>query len=191
MEIPVTAGRKRKTNNQDLKRTAARDELWPGSAGWFWDPGHNDVKGFATMSRLMPWILLLIRDLAGKGINPSGAYLDLWCRDFGQGLVEIKDEEECAFAAGYRGQRGVRTWREHMQRLVELHFIKVEAKGNREFAFVLLLDPLAVARWYKDQGKTPPGWWTSFSDRAREISAVIPPALDPASTSAPASVVIL
>ena len=119
------------------------------------------------------------------GINPGGAYLDLWCRDFGQSLIEIRDEEDHAYAAGYRGQRGVRTWRDHMKKIESLHFIKIEAKGSRAFAYVLLLDPLAVARWYNDQNKTPPGWWRAFSDRAREIGATIPPALDPATTSTP------
>jgi hypothetical protein len=171
----------RKKNTADRKREVARNELWPGSAACIWDPTDTESTiGFATMPRLMPWIMVLIRELAGKGINPTGAYLELWCRDWGQGIISITDEQEHAYASGYRGQRGLRTWREHMQKLADLHFIRIVGKGSRAIAHVLLLNPLAVAHWYHTEGLTPPGWWAAFRDRAREIKATIPPPLDPA-----------
>ena len=144
-----------------------------------WNPGSNEVKGFATISRLMPWIMVLIRHLSPKGKDPSGVYWELWCRDFGQALIEINDEEEHAFAAGYTSNRALRTWKDHIRLLAEMHFIRFDGVGNREIGNVLLINPLAVARWYHQEKKTPKGWWSSFSRRAAAIKATIPDALSP------------
>ena len=169
----------RKFNKADQRRLDSREEIWPGSEAFVWNPGSDDVKGFSTVSRLMPWITALIRELAGKGKDPTGVYWELWCRDFGQSIIEIKDEEEHAFAAGYLSNRALRTWREHIRLLQELKFIRIEACGNREIGYVLLIDPLAVAYWYHTQKQTPPGWWMSFSQRAKDIGATISSAYSP------------
>ena len=105
--------------------------------------------------RLLPWIMVLIRHLAGKGKDPTGIYWELWCRDMGQGIIQINDEQECAYASGYTSSRALRTWREHVQLLVDLHFLKVERNGNREVGYVLLLNPLKIARWYHERNKAP------------------------------------
>lgn len=173
----------RKKNQADQRREQQRNDLWPGSEDWIWDPSDTaNVIGFATVSRLIPWITALIRHLAGRGKDPTGVYLELWCRDWGQGIITISDELDCAFASGYTSTRALRTWREHVQLLVDLHFIKTERCGNREVGHVLLLNPLAVAHWYHKQGKTPEGWWASFTQRAREIKATIPEPLAPPQT---------
>ena len=164
----------RKLTNADRRREATREEIWPGSSNVVWNPGDDDVKGVATVSRLMPWIAALIRHLADKGKDPTGVYWELWCRDFGQSIVEIKDEEEHAFAAGYTSNRALRTWREHVHLLSDLGFVLIEAVGNREIGYVLLVDPLALARSFHEQKRTPPGWWNSFSKRAKDIGAIIP-----------------
>ena len=91
------------------------------------------------------------------------------------GLIEISDEQESrAFASGYASTRAVRTWREHMQKLVEMGFILAQPTGNREYGHVLLLNPLAVCHRLKIEGKLPEGWWAAFAARAAEIDAVIP-----------------
>ena len=180
-----SAGRQK--NKADQKREEQRNEIWPDSAAWIWDPSDADVKGFATMSRLMPWIAVLIRHLAGKGKDPTGIYWELWCRDMGQGIIQINDEQECAFASGYSSSRALRTWREHVQLLVNLHFLKVERNGNREVGFVLLMNPLAVVHWHHLHSKLPDGWWTSFNQRAREIKAKIPSPLGPMTPPKPSS----
>jgi hypothetical protein len=168
----------------DRRREDQRNDLWPGSSDWIWDiHDEENSVGFATISRLMPWITVLIRHLAGKGKDPSGIYWELWCRDMGQGIIQINDEQECAFASGYASQRALRTWREHVQLLVDLHFLKVERNGNREVGYVLLMNPITVSRWYHEQNKTPEGWWISFSTRAREIKADISRSLDPRTTA--------
>jgi hypothetical protein len=174
----------RNKNKKDQKREEQRNELWPGSAEWIWDLfDEESTVGFATIPRLMPWIMVLIRHLAGRGKDPTSVYWELWCRDMGQGIIQINDEQECAYASGYVSSRALRTWKDHVHLLVNLHFLKIERNGNREVGYVLLMNPLAVARWYHEQNIAPEGWWTSFTQRAREIGAPMPSALMPASTA--------
>ena len=116
----------RTKNSADRKREEQRDRvLSPGSADWIWDPSDKENVGFATMSRLLPWIMVLIRHLAGKGKDPTGIYWELWCRDMGQGIIQINDEQECAYASGYASSRALRTMAGTRTRsLVHLHFLK-------------------------------------------------------------------
>ena len=151
-----------------------------------WTINDKAVVGFATVSRLMPWICTLIRELSGgRAGDPSSVYLELWCKDWGQGIISIQDEQECAFAAGYSGNRAVRTWKERMFKLVETGFILARQEGNREYGQVLLLNPLAVCAELHDKGSVPDEWWTSFVRRAGEIKASIPAA--PFSPARPAA----
>lgn len=164
--------RTRKT--PDEKRSELREAIWPGSLKWAWDRHASD--GFITIPRLLPWILHLLKHLASgsKTGDPSPAYVELWSRSFDGGLVTIKDEEECAFAAGYASNRAYRTWKDHILTLVDLGFILTSRDGLREFGQVLLLNPLAVAVQLNDEKKTPDGWWPSFFRRANEIGADLP-----------------
>jgi hypothetical protein len=158
----------------EQKRTELREALWPDSTNWTWC--RHGEKGFSTIPRLLPWVIHAIKHLSkgGKTGDPSPAYVELWCRSFDYGFVQIKNEEECAFAAGYTGNRAHRTWSDHMMKLVDLGFILARRDGNRDFGYVLLLDPLAVAAALNAQKKLPDEWWTSFMGRANEISAAIP-----------------
>lgn len=158
----------------DQKRDELRERLWPDSEKWTWC--RKDEKGFITIPRLLPWVTHALKYLAkgSKTGDPSSAYLELWCRSFDYGLVTIKDEEECAFAAGYSGNRAHRTWSAHMTKLVDLGVILARKEGIREFGQVLLLNPLAVAAGWHANGKLPEGWWTSFAARAGDIGASIP-----------------
>jgi hypothetical protein len=180
---------RRRRNDADRKREALRDNLWPGSAEWIWDPNDAETVGFATIPRLIPLILHLLKELSGgRSGDPSTVYLELWCRDFGQGIITVTDEQECAFAAGYDGNRAVRTWKERMYALVELGFILAKQEGNREYGQVLLLNPLAVAAWLRGEGRVSDEWWTAFVRRANDIGAKIPanPALPkPRAAAAP------
>lgn len=167
------AGRK----SPDEKRFETREQLWPGSGYWIWEPGSRENVGFARIPRLMPLIMSLIRQLTPrKQGDPSLVYHELWCRDFGQGLITVTDVEEHAFAAGYKSKRAVRTWRTHMQTLVDLGFIRTKQVGNREFGHVLLLHPLAVCAKLRDEKKVTDEWWLMFTKRANDIGATIPPA---------------
>jgi hypothetical protein len=189
----------RKETTGDRKRKKLRDQFWPGSAAWIWDmQDQENVVGFATMTRLMPWVLALIKELASrrkkegkaKCGDPSTSYVELWCRDFGQGLIRITEPDQCAFAAGYDGPRGVRSWEENMQMLVDLGFILAKREGMREYGQVLLLNPLGVCARLHQEGRVSEEWWTSFSARAADIGAMIPePLILPKKPSAPRSAV--
>jgi hypothetical protein len=61
-----------------------------------------------------------------------------------------------------------------MLRLVELGFILHKREGLREYAHVLLLNPLAVCAQLNAEGRGPEKWWTAFVRRANEIGATIP-----------------
>ena len=160
------------------KREEIREAVWPGSAELTWNRKTSD--GFATIPRLLPWITHLLKHLAtgSKTGDPSSAYIELWARSFDEGIVTIKHEEECAFAAGYSSNRGERTWSEHMAKLIDLGFILAHQEGHHEFGLVLLLNPIAVAVKLHRENKTPDGWWASFVRRAQEIGAELPPPLE-------------
>jgi hypothetical protein len=166
---------RRRANAADRRRRELRDQVWPGSSKWIWDLNDSQTVGFATLPRLLPWVLHLIKILVDgdKGGDPSPAYLELWCRDFGQGIISIADEEKCAYASGYHSTRARRTWRAHMLRLAELGFIKVKPDGNREYGLVLLLDPLRVCARLRKEKKVPDEWWVAFISRANEVGARI------------------
>jgi hypothetical protein len=102
----------------------------------------------------------------------------------GQGIISITDEAQCAYASGYSSSRALRTWRAHMLRLVELGFVLCKQEGLREYAHVLLLDPLAVCARLRQEGRVPDEWWTAFEGRANDIGATIPPPLDLTAASA-------
>src|SRR4051812_31213796 len=80
--VAMLKGRvRRKVNSADRRRRDLRERLWPGSAALIWDLNDVDgVVGFATVPRLLPLVLHLIKQLAGgeKGGDPSPVYLDLW-----------------------------------------------------------------------------------------------------------------
>ena len=150
----------RKQSVQDRNRRLLRSKLWPGLRSWIWDLRDDEVKGFATLPRLLPLVCHLLKVLSsGNAANatgdPSPVYYDLWCRDFGQAIVTVRDEQECAYASGYNSTRAVRTWRAHMLQLVELGFILAKQDGLREYAHVLLLDPLAVCARLHEEKKVP------------------------------------
>lgn len=176
--LGATMGR-RKENDADRRRENLRDRLWPGSRNWIWTINDKSVVGFATMSRLMPLICVLIRELSGgRAGDPSSVYLELWCRDRGQSIIDDIREQDCAFASGYSGNRAVRTWKERMFKLVELGFIMVRQKGIQEFGQVLLVNPLAVCAKLHAENRVPDEWWAAFEARASEIKAEIPRPID-------------
>lgn len=122
--------------------------------------------------------MILVRDVAkkrGKRFgDPSLVYLDLWSRCFDEGVVVIRDEAECAFAAGYTGTRATRSWNERVHVLQELGFIETKRAHNREFAQILILNPIQVAARLHEEGEVDEAWWNAFLSRAEEIGAVIP-----------------
>jgi hypothetical protein len=164
-------GRKKSVLSQ--RREELRERLWPGSRDDIWH--RHDHKGFGTIPRLLPLALYLIKRLSKKG-NPADVYLQLWARNFDEGLIEVTDEATLAFEAGYDSTRAVRTWRDHVLKLEQLGFIKYKPSGIKPIGFILLLNPLEVcARLKRTRSKAvSEEWWSAFLKRAHEIGAVIP-----------------
>jgi hypothetical protein len=136
-----------------------REEAWLGGAekGWFRAP------------RTIPLVLGLIdsKSLSEKK-RPSNVYLELWARDMGEGLIEMKAPEIHAYWAGYGGSRGVRTWQERMRILERLGFIKIKPAGNQIYGYVLLVHPAKVIEELQAKGKLPPDWLDSYNVRQIE-----------------------
>jgi hypothetical protein len=163
----------------DQKQKELRDELWPEAASWIWDrTDRANVKGYATIARLLPLIMILIEELSEKGEGDARlAYLELWSRARDNHIISVTDPEDMAFAANCTNpKRAVRTWMDHIKVLKRLGFILVKSDGNREIGHILLLNPLAVAARLRAQGQVPDRWWSTFKRRAVEIGAKIPDA---------------
>jgi hypothetical protein len=107
-------------------------------------------------------------------------YTELLSRDFGQGIVEIRDEDEHAYCAGYTGPRAKRTWQERMRLLKEAGFIKISPKGNRSNGYVLLVHPSRFVSEFRKQGRIDDDWWHLFEEQLRNIGAEVLP--DPLAT---------
>lgn len=164
---------KSKRKSPAQKRIELRDSLWPGSDKLIWDRHNN--KGFGTIPRLLPLILQLIKKLSDKG-DSSMVYFELWARNMDEGIISKIDSDECAYASGYNGARAVRTWRDHIFQLESLGFIKTKQAGNKEYAHILIINPLLVCQQLRNKNKVPEEWWTAYVQRASEIGAKLPEA---------------
>ena len=156
------------------RRVELRDRLFTDADERTWNRKTND--GYFTVPRLLPYIMCLIRSLAEKKGDPSAVYFDLWSRAYDEGMATITDEAIAAFESGYSGTRAVRTWRERMRVLEELGFIQAKPSGNRQFAHVLIINPLQVVCQIRgsDPSKVPDELWNAFLARAQEIGASLP-----------------
>lgn len=175
--MPQTPGAERRA--QHKARYWKQEESWNGTgSGWFKAP------------RTLPLILALLsqKQLTG-GRDVARVYLELLARHLDGGVIEIGNEADHAYAAGYTGTRAIRTWHERMQLLEKLGFIKTRRVGNQRYKLVLLADPLnAIADLYK-HGRVPEAWWETYTlrlletreaDEVRLENVLSPPQLDAA-----------
>jgi hypothetical protein len=140
-----------------------REEFWPEVDAW---TGGEHDKGWFKAPRTLPLILALIqnKELTGAG-DPTTVYLELLSRQFGEGVVEIQNEAEHAYAAGYTSSRAVRTWQDHMRSLEKLGFIKIKGIGKHAFKYVILVPPVTALEELREKGLVPGDWWDAFNDR--------------------------
>lgn len=169
---PEIATNKRDRRRAHQRRADCRDELWDGAADQVWTRKKN--VGFGTIPRLLPLITVLLRHLTKGSGDPSSVYVELWARVYDEGYVQIKNEIDLVYAAGYDGPRGTRTWRERMMMLEDYGFLKIKPNGAQKFGHVLLVNPLLVAARLKKEGRVPQAWWAAFVSRADEIGAELP-----------------
>ncbi len=163
-------------NTTDRKERELRDLLWPEAATWIWDRKDKQNKGFATIPRLLPMIMILIEELSAAGEGDARlVYLELWSRTWDSHMISISDEEEIAFSSNCTNpKRAIRTWKDHVKVLRRLGFILTAADGNREIGHILLLNPLAVAARLRSENKISDRWWSAFTRRAVDIGTKIP-----------------
>ena len=87
--------------------------------------------GWFASPRTLPLIMSLIDSKAVSGTKSvSRVYLELLSRQRTHGVIEMSSEENHAFAAGYEGTRGKRTWQERMKQLEKIGFIRIQKSGN-------------------------------------------------------------
>ena len=86
-------------------------------------------------------------------------------------MVEVRDEEEHAYFAGYRKSRAIRTWRERLWALEAAGFLKVAPKGIRDIGYVLLIHPALIVARLRREGKIEDRWWHLYLQRQREVGA--------------------
>lgn len=147
------------------RRENLRKDFWPDEDAW---TGEAE-KGWFMAPRTLPLLLGLIseKNLSGKQ-DPTRVYVELLARHMGGGVIEMGSEADHAFAAGYRGTRAVRTWRERMKLLEKLGFIRTKRAGNQDFKYVLLVHPTSVTKKLHDAGQILDEWWDTYRARQRE-----------------------
>lgn len=80
----------------------------------------------------------------------------------------MRHEGEHAYAAGYEGARGSRTWQERMRLLEQNGIIKVKQIGGQRYKYVLLIHPTAVVEKLRLAGKVSNERWDTHRDRQLE-----------------------
>lgn len=158
--------------NASDKRRELRDRLWPDASKVIWSRKTDD--GYCSVPRTLPLIMTLINEIAPKSNgDPSRVYCELWSRIFDEGFIDMEDEADHAFAAGFTTARGIRTWRERMKVLADLGFIRVKPNGTRKYGYVLLVHPHDVVESLRKAGGVPEGWYNTYVDRVGRIGARI------------------
>ena len=154
-----------KTSERRLK---LRKQFWPDELAW---TGQNE-KGWFPAPRTLPLILALLgsKELSGR-CDPSRVYLELLARHISDGVIEMAHEGDHAFAAGYVGNRAIRTWQERVRLLEKAGFIKTKAKGNQVFGWVLLVHPAAAVQHLRNAGTISGQWWDTYCARLIETGA--------------------
>jgi hypothetical protein len=160
----------RKITSYDARRRALRNGLWPDSESVIYDK--RDENGFCTVPRTLPLVATLLRHISAN--DPSRVYMELWFRQRDDGFVEVEDSDEMAAGSGYAtGTRNVRTWREKLDELETLGFLRIKGKGNQKYRYLLLLHPHDVVQRIRSLSpeKIPEWWWGYFESRVRDIKA--------------------
>ncbi len=154
-------------SNAQKHREQVRDEFWSGEIAW---TGEKPEAGWFRAPRSLPLVLALLRTekVTGSRIDPAGVYLELLARHRDTGIVEMGNEGDHSYAAGYSGSRGIRTWQERMKLLSDLGFIKSTGSGNQKYRYVLLVHPTIVVQKLRDSGKIDESWWQTYRQRQIE-----------------------
>lgn len=155
---------KKTTNSANERRRQIREEYWKDEDLWT-----GDDDGWFKAPRTMPLVLAL---LSSKEISsnqdPSRVYFELLSRHMTEGVIEMASELDHAFAAGYEGQRALRTWQERMAILERHGFIKTKQVGNQQYKYVALIHPTTAVQRLYTAGKINEVWWGAYCSRKAE-----------------------
>jgi hypothetical protein len=165
--MAATVRERKKAGESDID---LRNSMWPDAEQRMWPRKGN--QGFTTIPKTMP-LILRIMDEMSKNHPLSSTYLALWCRTWDNGFVRLHKVEDMAFAAGFSGQRGERTWRDRLKRLAELGFVELQAGANGRLAYAFLPNPHAVILQHRD-ARTPglsEATYNTFLERALDMGA--------------------
>lgn len=144
------------------QRRKFRDEFWPKDLAW---EGPDEV-GYFCAPRSLPLVLQVLGQKRVSGSkNPSSVYLDLLACHLGQGVVDLKHQEDHAQAAGYSS---IKAWRERIKILESAGFIKTFSKGNRT-AKIFLVHPAIAMKELFETGRVSKELWDAY--RARQIES--------------------
>jgi hypothetical protein len=151
------------------RRWAAKHEFWPNDIAW---TGENE-KGWFRAPRTLPLLLALLSSKQVSGnTDPTRVYMELLARHVDEGVVQMATDEEHAFAAGYDGDRGVRSWRERMRLLEEIGVIKIKKMGPKKYAYILLVHPNVYVAGLREAGKVETQWSEAYRYRQLETGEV-------------------
>lgn len=154
--MPQTAGSER--------RAVLKNQYWPDENEWA-----GTGSGWFKAPRTLPLILaLLSHKQMTAGRDVSRVYIELLARHMDCGVIEVGNEADHAYAAGYTGTRAIRTWHERMQILENLGFIKSTRVGNQRYRLVLVVDPLHAVAELRAKGRVPDAWWEAYRLRLLE-----------------------
>jgi hypothetical protein len=117
---------------------ALRDNLFENAEDRLWD--RNRFHGFATIPKTMPYVCRILDELS-KGRPLASTYLALWCATWDDAFIKLGRTPDLAFAAGFSGQRGVRTFQDRVRKLVELGFVEVAPSGAQALGLAYLPNP--------------------------------------------------
>lgn len=146
-----------------------RETLWPNlKSGALWSRQRND--GYTTMPRTMPQIMQIMDSLA-NGKPVSQTYLGFWCRVFDESLIEIKNERELAYEAGFSGERAVTTWHSRVKVLVDMGFIDAKPGPAGKYNYVLIFNPYEVIKMLHIARKIPEQLYIALFRRTQEVGA--------------------
>ena len=146
--------------------TAVRDKLWPDAKHELWNP--RSEKGFTTIPRTLPLLMRLLDTLV-KGKDLSRVYLHLWSRSYTHGVVEVRDPGKFAYASSFKG---IRSWRERVELLQNLGFIRTAPLGDIQHYYITVRHPDAVIQELERKGKLhDDSWLQMYETELAEIGA--------------------
>lgn len=146
----------------------ARAKIWPDlNPDEVW---RMENEGWVAVPRLMPLMMSIMDEMSGKGYPVSRTYLELWSRLREEQFLTLNRPEEMAFHAGFEGQRALRTWKDRMQRLGDLGFIKLADGPLGPLSYAVVYNPYYVIKRAQLAGKVSDRKWQALVIRANELS---------------------